>query len=262
MKDPATLSFINAKAVFGAFEILCEIDAEAKQLASPAKTQIVRFDVKGGPCVRYKFDNGTCEMLDGEGESTINLGFDSPAKLNALVDGQKVTPMPKSLSTLLNLGFMQGTKEGTGNFTKLGDVLTRYLRATPEQLAADRSFFEKSTKLMMYVIGGAIAEIANNDPIGKQTATRIPDGEISMEIKNFAALTLIVNKGNITLKKSASTNPRSKMCFSSVDVARAIFDGKMDTMAAVGDESLTMSGYLPMLDNLNKLLGKVALYLA
>jgi hypothetical protein len=262
LKDPTTLSFINAKAVFGAFEILCGLDEEAKALASPKKAQTVRFNVKGGPCVRYKFDGGACEMLDGEGDSTIYLTFNTPEKLNALVNGEKVTPMPSSLSTIANLSFMQGTKEGTGNFTKLGDVLTKYLKATPDQLAADRDLFEKSTRLMFYVIAGAIAEIANNDPIGKQTAKRIPDGEISMVIKDFAALTLVVDKGKFTLVKAPSQNPRSKMAFADVDSARAIFDGNLDPMGAIGDGRLSMSGYLPMLDNLNKLLGKVALYLA
>ena len=256
MIDPTTLSFINTKAVFGAFENLCEIDGEAAKLASPKKPQVVRFNVKDGPLVRYSFEGGKCKVLEGDGKSTINLYFDSPAKLNALVNGEKVTPLPASFSTLLNLSFV------TGEFTKLGDVLTKYLRATPEQLAADEDFFVKSTKLMLYVIAGAICEIGNNDPVGKQTMTRMPDGEIAMEIKDMISVTLISKGGKLTLKKSASENPRAKMAFADIHTARDIFDGREDAMAAIGNAALSMSGFIPMLDNLNKLLGKVALYLA
>ena len=252
MIDIKTLAFINAYAVFGAIENLCELDAEAKKLASPEKPISIRFNVSDGPQAVFSFGNGNCVMTKGAGAADIHLKLFSCEALNKMVDG-KATPIP--LKGIFKIGFV------TGNFTKLGDILSKYLRATPEQLA-DRKFFEISTKLMANVIAGAICQIGNNDPIGKISASRIPDGNISFTIGDEVNLTINCKGGKLDLIKSKCEKPRAVMKFADLDTARAVFDGKEDAMACIGNGVLTLSGFIPMLLNMNNILARVATYLA
>lgn len=252
MIDVKTLAYINAYAVFGAFENLCELDEEAKALATPDKPTSIRFNVTNGPQAVYSFGNGNCVMTKGAAPADIHLKLFAPDALNKLVDG-KATPIP--LKGLFKLGFV------TGNFTKLGDILTKYLRATPEQLA-DRAFFEKSTRLMANVIAGALCQIGNHDPIGKISASRIPDGDISFEIGDDFALTIKCKDGVLDLVKARCEKPRAIMKFDSLDTARALFDNKIDSMTCIGTGQLVLRGYFLMLMNLSNILGRVGLYLA
>ncbi|MGI6700880.1 MAG: hypothetical protein ACOX3U_00185 [Christensenellales bacterium] len=252
MIDLKTMAYINAYAVFGAFENLCEIDDEAKKLASPAKPISVRFNVTDGPQAVYSFGNGNCVMTKGPGPADIHLKLFSCEAFNKLVDG-KATPLP--LKGIFKLGFV------TGNFTKIGEILSKYLRAAPEQLK-DKNFMKKSTILMANVIGGAICQIANHDKVGKISASRIPDGAIAFEAGDEIALTINCKDGRLDLVKSKCENPRAVMRFTTIETARALFDGKEDAMACIGNGTLQMRGYIPMLMNLNNILGRVAMYLA
>ena len=62
--------------------------------------------------------------------------------------------------------------------------------------------------------------------------------------------------------KKASDNPRAVMEFSSIELARDLFDGKVNAIACVGSGDIVMKGMISMLDNLNRILDRVALYLA
>lgn len=251
MIDTKTLAYINAYSIFGAFENLCELDEEAKKLASPNKPISIRINVTDGPQAVYSFGNGNCVMTKSAVSADIHLKLFSCDALNNLVEG-KATPLP--LKGILKIGFV------TKNFSQLGDILTKYLRATPEQLA-DKEFFRKSTILMANVICGAICQIGNQDPVGKVSAAHIPNGDISFEAGDDLALTIKCKDGVLDLVKSKSENPRAIMRFDSLETARALFDGEADAMACIADGSLLLKGYFLMLMNLNNILARVAMYL-
>ena len=52
------------------------------------------------------------------------------------------------------------------------------------------------------------------------------------------------------------------MIFESLELARDLFDGKVNAIACVGSGDIVMKGMISMLDNLNRILDRVALYLA
>ena len=116
------------------------------------------------------------------------------------------------------------------------------MRPSPEDLQ-DRTFFEQSTTLMLYTIAVAISQIANNDKIGQFSASHIVEGEIGFG-------------------KKRCENPRAEMEFASMDLARDLFDGKINAVACIGMGAITMKGMISMIDNMNRLLDRVALYLA
>ena len=240
MTDQKTMAYINLYAVLGTLENLCEIVPEASAMLTNTKPISIGFEVKDGPSATITFKNGRCRMEHGV------------EKFNGLIDGT-VTPIPSK-------GF-QHIKFLLKTFTPLTDLLAKYMRPSPEDLE-DRTFFEQSTTLMLYTIAVAISQIANNDKIGQFSASHIVDGEIGFGIKDGPAVTIRAKNGRLVTIKKRCENPRAEMEFASMDLARDLFDGKINAVACIGMGAITMKGMISMIDNMNRLLDRVALYLA
>lgn len=252
MTDSRTLAYINLYAVLGSLENLCELAPEASSLLTNKKPISIGFEVKGGPSATITFKNGRCRMEQGCAKCDVKLPFSSCEKFNGLIDGT-VTPIPSK--GFHHIGFL------LNSFTKLTDLLSKYMRPDPEDLK-DPDFFRISTLLLLNTITVAIAQIGNNDEIGKFSASNMVDGEISFSIKGAASTTIRVKDHRLLGIKKASDNPRAIMEFSSIELARDLFDGKVNAIACVGSGDIVMKGMISMLDNLNRILDRVALYLA
>ena len=252
MTDAKTLAYINLYAIFGALENLCELDADARALLTNKKPITIGFDVKDGPKATVIFKNGRCRMEDGIGPCDIKLPFSSCEKFNGMIDGT-VTPIPSKGFT--HIGFL------LKDFIKLTDLLTRYLRPEPEDLMDER-FFNISTSLMFYVISVAIAQIGNNDEIGKFSADHMVDGDILMSIKDGPKATIRVRNHRLLTVKKGCESPRAIMEFSNMKLARDLFDGNVNSVACVGEGTIAMGGMISMIDNMNRILDLVGLYLA
>lgn len=252
MTDAKTLAYINLYGILGALENLCELDEEASKLAQVKKPVSIGFCVKGGPSATLTFKNGRCRLEQGTKNCDVYIPLSSCEKFNGVIDG---TVMPIPSRGFSKIGFL------LKNFTGLTDILTKYLRPDPKDLE-DEKFFEISTKLMFYLITVAISQIANNDEIGSYSASFIPDGIIEMSIKDSVSATIRVKDHRLVTIKQKPESYRSKMEFGSIKIARDLFDGKVNAVASIGDGSITMSGLIVMIDNLNRILDRVALYLA
>lgn len=252
MIDQRTLAYINLYGVLGTLENLCELAPEAQGILTNKKPVSVGFEVKGGPSATITFNNGKCRMEQGCAKCDVKLPFSSCEKFNGLIDGT-TTPIPSK-------GF-QHIKFLLNDFTKLTDLLNKYMRPDPADLE-DEDFFRISTTLMMYTISVAIAQIGNNDEIGKFSASNMVDGEIAFSIKDGPAATVRVKDHRLLAIKKPSDAPRAIMEFSSIKLARDLFDGKVNAIACVGSGDIVMKGMISMLDNLNRILDRVALYLA
>ncbi len=240
-------------AILGALENLCELDDSAKALLKNKKAVSIGIEVRGGPSATLSFKNKKCRLDDGcRSDCTIKLPFASCEKFNGLFDGS-VTPLPsKGFSKIM---FLLKT------FVPLTDLLTRYLRPSPEDMA-DAKFFEISTTLTLYVVSVAISQIANNDEIGKFSASQMVDGDVKMGIKDGPQATIRVrNHRLVTLKKEAS-NPRAMMEFGSLSLAADLFAGKVNAVACIGSGEIKMGGMISIIDNVNRVLDRVSLYLA
>lgn len=251
LMDSKTLAYINMYAILGTLENLCEIVPEASELLQGQKPISLGLEVKGGPSATLYFKNGKCRMEQGIGSCDIKLPFSSCEKFNGLIDGT-VTPIPSKGFT--HIGFL------LKKFTALTDILTKYMRASEEDLQ-DPVFFERSTTLMLYTIGVAIAQIGNNDQIGKFSAKAIEDGSVYIGIKNGPAVELVCKDHRLVTLKKAPDKYRSAMIFESIEIARALFDGKVNALTCIGTGKIEMHGLVSMLDNVNRILDRVALYI-
>lgn len=197
MIDQKTLAYINLYAVLGTLENLCELAPEASSLLTNKKPISIGFEVKGGPSATITFANGRCRMEQGCTKCDVKLPFASCEKFNGLIDGT-VTPIPSK--GFLHIGFL------LKDFTALTDLLNKYMRPEPADLE-DPDFFRISTTLMLDTITVAIAQIGNNDEIGKFSADHMVDGEISFSIKDGPATTIRVKNHRLLGIKNAARIP-------------------------------------------------------
>lgn len=251
LMDSKTLAYINMYAILGALENLCDLVPEASELLKGKKPISIGLEVKGGPSATLYFKNGKCRMEQGCGACDVKLPFSNCEKFNGLIDGT-VTPIPSK--GFIHIGFLLKT------FTPLTDILTKYLRASEEDLK-DPVFFRASTELMLCVIGVAIAQIGNNDQVGKFSAKAIEDGSVYVGIKDGPAVEIVCKDHRLITLKKAPASYRSAMVFDSIETARALFDGQLNALACIGTGKIEMHGLVSMLDNINRILDRVALYI-
>ena len=249
--DELVLARCNLFGVLGAIPTLLELDAEAKRLVE-GKTILVGFAVKGGPRATLSIANGAAELREGIEGCSIKLYFSSCKKFNDMING-KGNPLP--VSGFWHLGFL------LGGFSKLTDILSAYLRPEPKKLE-DPVFFERSTVLMLHVIAGAVAEVGNYDNIGKFSASNIVDGVIRLSIGDALSVGVRAEGHRLTAIHSDPGEGFSEMRFDSLVTARDLFDGKINAVAAVGMGKVRIGGMISQVDNVNRILDRVSLYLA
>lgn len=250
MTDQKTLAYINLYGVLGALTALCDNVPEAKKILGNAGCSI-GFAVKNGPSATLTFVGGKCILKEGVDDCTVKIPFSSPEKFNGMVNGT-VTPVP--VKGFTKLPFL------LGRFRKLTDLLESYLRPAPEKLE-NEEFLRRSTVVMFRVIAASIAQIANHDKIGQFSASNIVDGTIKMEIAGVTKAALTAKDGVLTFSDKVPKNYLSSMTFADVKTARDLFDGKINAVAAVGNGGVKMAGMISQIDNLNRILSRVELYL-
>lgn len=253
MKEAKAMAYVNMYGVLATLENLCEIDDEAKAILKELKKPVsLCFDVTDGPCCTFNFTNDGCKMSEGSYGCTCKMNFSSPEKFNALIDESKPgIPVKGAVQVLSFL---------LGPFTKLTNRMTELLRPNEENLK-DRAFFEESTILTFYTIAGAISALANSDSISKQSALYTVDGDVSMGIKNVCYATIRVSNHTFRTVKEKAQTPRAIMEFADIDLAYGLFTGTASTMAELCAGNIYMSGMISMVDNLNRILDRVAVYL-
>lgn len=251
MTDSKTLAYINLYAVLGSIPRLCELDERARELINNEKISL-GFRVKGGPSGALCFADGRAWFAEECDSCNIILPFSSPEKFNGMIDGT-VTPIPSK--GFARLGFL------LKKFMPLTDILSSYLRAD-EKALEDPVFFEKSTLLMFHLIANAIAQIGNVDMIGQASASYIVDGTIKLAIGDEHVLGIEAKDHVLRVLKEAPKSFSSFMRFEDIKLARDLFDGRVNAVAAVGEGKVRIGGMISQVDNVNRILDRVALYLA
>ena len=230
--DEKTLAYINLFAVLGGLSKLCELDGECRKLIE-GKDISIGITVKDGPEGTIRFHDGACTVTPGVDKCDIKLPFGSCKKFNGLIDGT-VTPIPSKGFT--KIGFL------LKQFTRLTDRLTAYLRPKPEDLE-DGAFFNISTTIMFHLILDAIAQIGNVDKVGKASASYIVDGCVRIGIEGGPEGYIHARGHRLTAVHTPCEHPTSYMI-------------------CVGTGKVRMGGMISMVDNVNRILDRVSMYLA
>ena len=249
--DERTLAYINLFAVLGGLSQLCRLDEECGKLIQ-GKEISIGIAVKDGPEGTIRFSGGACTVTPGIDRCDIRLPFSSCRKFNGLIDGT-VTPIPSKGFT--KIGFL--LKE----FTALTDKLTAYLRPA-EGALNDPEFFRISTTIMFHLILDAVAQIGNVDKVGKASASYIVDGDVRIAIEGGPEGHIHARNHRLTAVHTPTESPMSYMVFTSMENARELFDGKVNGVVCVGQGKVRVGGMISMVDNVNRILDRVSMYLA
>lgn len=249
--DERTLAYINLFAVLGGLSQLCRLDEECGKLIQ-GKEISIGIAVKDGPEGTIRFSGGACTVTPGIDRCDIRLPFSSCRKFNGLIDGT-VTPIPSKGFT--KIGFL------LHEFTALTDKLTAYLRPA-EGALEDESFFAVSTTIMFHLILDAVAQIGNVDKVGRASASYIVDGDVRVAIQGGPEGAVHARDHKLTAIHAPVDNPTSYMVFSNMRDARDLFDGKVNAVVCVGLGKVRIGGMISMVDNVNRILDRVSMYLA
>ena len=251
--DQRTLAFVNLDAVLGALGELCSRVPEARKLIeTDARPTTIAFAVRGGPRSALRVAGGAVTAEPGVGRGTITLPFASPRAFNRMIAGE-AKPVP--VSGFTRLAFL------TGVFAPLAEILTRYLRPSTTDLA-DARFRETSTILTLVVALGAVAQLAEHDRSGRYSAARIPDGDLAVEVGDVLAYTLRASDTRLRFLPERSPTPRAVLRFADLETARGILSGELTALACLGDGRMAMRGYIPMVDNVSRILDRAGQYLS
>lgn len=250
MKDALTLSYINLYGILGALPTLTELSAEARAILG-GTVRTLTIAVRNGPVATLTFNSGRCVMRAADEGGDIRLSFSTPEKFNGMIDGT-VTPVPTK--GLIYTPFL------LGKFTKLTDLLTKYLRPEPADME-DAEFARISTTLLFGVIGRAVCQIGNHDKIGMASASYIPDGVIRFSIADGPCAAITAKDHHLTYSRRAPEKCFSYMTFADMKTARALFDGRVNSVAAIGTGGVRVGGMISQIDNVNRILDRVTLYI-
>ncbi|CAO5178698.1 SCP2 domain-containing protein [Frankia sp. AiPs1] len=272
--DDRVLAEINAHAVLGALPRLAQLAPDAAPiLARVTRPTTLTLAARGGPRASYTFTHtdvqpaGDGTAADGTaggetaGGETAHRGtaagrrarllFASPRHLNAVIAG---TAQPVPVAGPAGLRFL------TRVFTPLGDVLTTYLRPTPRRLA-EPAFATASALLTLHVVVSAIAIVANQDRSGRFSAAHMPDGDLDLEVGDELRYRLAVRAHRLRVDADPAGPPRAALRFADLDVVSGILGGRESALACVCDGRVAMRGYIPLVDNTNRILDRVGAYL-
>lgn len=254
MIEQKALAFANMYGVLGTLQMLCELDDTAKKILQKIKKPIsVCFQVKDGPCRTFHFDKKGCKITEGSDNPDCKMNFSSPEKFNLMINESKPgIPVKGTVRLLMFL---------TGTFTELTNRLTELLRPSEEALK-DRAFFEESTLLTMYTVAGAISGLANSDSIAMISAGNTVDGDVSLGVKDKAQVTIRVKDHRFETVYAEAKNPKAIMEFADIDLAYGLFNGTVSTINEMCKGNIRLAGVLSMVDNINRILDRVSLYLA
>ena len=258
--------------VFRGLEELVHLDEEARRI-SHGERQAVEFVVPNVGRATLVFSDQGCRFVPGASTDGVPDGGSSAARLPSTGDLPRVRPTIRARFTS-PCHFMRMVKDGaapiptrgftrlrflTGTFTRLTDRLTHFVDLDDDD---NRDEAETAAFVSAYIAFHALSEVGNFDPEVKDSARAIPDGVLQVEVPDRFALHLEAHAGRLTTYAGAHPHPRCVLWFRDPTSLAEVLHGTLHTYAGIGEGRLGMRGFIPMIDNLNPILGRIGRYLA
>ena len=137
---------------------------------------------------------------------------------------------------------------------------------------AEKSYFwdVDGNKFIDYMCAYGPNVLGYNDPdvdaaaieqAKKENCVTTPSTKI-LELAELMVDTVASADWAFFMKNGNDTTQGAIMEFTSIELARDLFDGKVNSVACIGEGTIIMGGMINMIDNINRILDRVALYLA
>lgn len=253
MDFEAILARLNLQAVLPNLEDLVELDPRAAEIAA-SRDICVRFLVRNGPRAYVRFNQGSCQVGQGDpSRADVSLFFYSCRHLNRMFEG-RANPVPWKGFT--RLGFL------TGAFKEITERLEYFLDPNRGDLD-DPAYQDINTRLTLYTAGRAVPILARGDEAMRAVAAGLPEGSIMMKIlPDGPAMGITFRGGTAVMSKGEIEHPLAAMYFKDVGVAGDLFNQKLNPFAAIALGDVMIRGQLPLIDAMNLILDRVPCYLA
>lgn len=258
MVDESVLARVHLFGVLKALELLPEHDHIAREIAESTDLTI-EFRVPAVGRARLQIGDGhiRLERESDRGETARLAGPDvvlacvSPKHFNAVIAGTR-KPLPLKGFRLL--------RTVRKEFGELTDRLNHYLRSPNN---GDHDSFDQATRtrLTAYVALHALSEIGNHDRVGQDLARRIPDGTIQFTVCSDIGLYVEVQDSRLRTVVGEHENPRCVLWFAELETLDSLLHGVLDTYRAIGSGTMGMRGFVPMVEQINPLFGRIPEYL-
>ncbi|SMH43194.1 hypothetical protein SAMN06295885_2169 [Rathayibacter oskolensis] len=243
--DDRVLAAVNLHAVLGALPRLVELSPEAARALAPVtKPTTLTLVAPGGLRASYTFTRTAIRR--GGGAPGPTLLFTSAKHLNAVIAG---TAQPVPVAGPRGIAFL--TKVFTPISALLGEALT----------SEDPALTDRTTLLTLEVVASALTVIANGDRSGRVSAAHMADGDLDIEVGDDLRYRIRVREHRLSRLSDPVGGPRAALRFDDLGVAGDVLSGRETALACVADGRVTMRGYIPLIDNTNRLLDRVGAYL-
>ncbi|MFA6449158.1 MAG: hypothetical protein WCX65_06825 [bacterium] len=246
-------SYIYLNAVLPQLEEVVAFDKEAQELCKGWNCTI-QMHCSGGPGVCLIFKDGKCSAKLGTVSlPTIGLYFSSPTKVvNMFEKKGKVVPLP--WWGVWHLGIL-------GKFTKLTDLMEKYLKPTEEMLK-DRKIFEFHTRMQLMVAAYALKAVGEHDPKVMPIVKKTINGIMEMRVMpDGPAVYIDKQGGTITPTKGLAPEYMVSMQIKGIDLTYDMLTGKVDFMEALGLCKIELHGMIGFAENMAVVLEKIEKYI-
>jgi len=245
----ATL-FLNA--VLADIEPLVEIDERAAALVR-GWNNTIQFQVEnGGPAAYLQFSNGKPKLIAGRsGNPTILFSFDTIAQLIDMMDGKGKPKIKKGMIRIFTLL----------KFQKLTQIMEKTLKPDASALK-DPAALKRTLTLTMNTALNGIKIIAENDPHIEATAAHLGTGTAQFSVLPdgpHGYVTVVDNK--ITPAMGKLNDATVYMEFRTPEIAMQVFNGELDSMAAIGVCDIVLRGFYPLAGALSTIMGRIEHFL-
>jgi hypothetical protein len=249
--DETAKAAIALYALLPSLETLCELDSKSSN-AIASSSHSVTFRVPHIGSQTFNFKNGKCHTGTADPDNyRIGLQSISPTHFNKVISGAS-QPIP--YQGIRHISFMQ--KEFQTLTQRLEALLTP---SDPAALTPEEQ--EIAVKLQLRILAFSLSQVATYDPKGKNIATATPDGILSLKVAPDTTYSLHISHHSYTTCIGEKQPIRAWMKFDSLDSFGSVLTGTEDTFSLLGRGAFSMEGYLPIIDNVNRLLSRTGQYL-
>ncbi|MEW5947754.1 MAG: SCP2 sterol-binding domain-containing protein [bacterium] len=251
MKDEKTLAHINLHAVLPLIGELVSGDAEAGAIARGWRCSF-RFAVRGGPAAFIQFRDGKATAVAGKGRfPSVGFWFPSHGKLNAMFRGKG---LPVLWTGFWNVGALRG-------FSRLAKRLEQVMRPTEEMLK-DAKTFKLHVRMTLYAMTRGIKAVGENDPEVSPLVVKARNGVAQFEVlPDGPATHVVLSDGRLEARTGRAERANCYMKFADAGVLHELALGGLDAYAALGNGSIRLEGYIPLIDTLNAALDRLGEYM-
>ena len=255
MKYDQFVARLHLHAVLPLLEEIVEADDEARALAGEWD-HTIQFHAAGGIGAHLAFRDGSLKVGRGKtGKPTIALWFKSAADLNRMFTGKGFV-LPIVWKGLWHPLLLRG-------FTKLSNRLERYMRAPEEEVLRDERVLKLVVKLQLYAMVFGLKEVGENDPAVSGYVKDTPNGTVEFRILPDGPVAhLVVRDGLLSPAKGPALRPNLIMELKDHRTAYELFQGRLDTLAAVGACDIKLRGLIPLIDGLSPAMDRLDIYLS